>query len=116
MLFLRGLRGQPNDARSTSSCEKQPDPSWSEISNYPSLRFRPYELACLAKHMSQGESALRACALNMKPDSEEAGVVENEKDVANIPRFSEYMAQVKGGVKRAGESVESLEAAAKETS
>ena len=39
-------------------------------------------------------------------------VVENEADAAEIPRYSEYLAHVKSGVKRAGDSVEDLEAAA----
>ena len=42
-------------------------------------------------------------------------VVENEKEAANIPRYSEYMAKLRGGgVKRNGDSVEDLEAAAKD--
>ena len=41
-------------------------------------------------------------------------VVENETEAAKIPKFSEFMAQFKGGVKRAGGSVESLEADAKD--
>ena len=39
-------------------------------------------------------------------------VVENERDVGNMPRASEYMAMVKG-IKKPGEAVENLEAAAK---
>ena len=43
-------------------------------------------------------------------------VVENEKDIAQFPKFSEYMATVKGGggTKRAGGSVEDLEKASAE--
>ena len=40
-------------------------------------------------------------------------VVENEADAAEIPKYSEYLAHVKSGVKRAGDSVEDLEEAAK---
>ena len=43
-------------------------------------------------------------------------VVDNEAEAANIPKLSEYMAQVKCGVKRVGDSVESLEADAKKPS
>ena len=38
-------------------------------------------------------------------------VVENEQHIAQIPKFSEYMATVKegGGIKRVGEPLEELE-------
>ena len=43
-------------------------------------------------------------------------VVENEAEAANIPMYSEYLAHVNSGVKRAGDSVQELEAEAKKQS
>ena len=43
-------------------------------------------------------------------------VVENEGEIDKMPKYSEYMAHVKGGVKRAGEDVGQLEEDAKKDS